>query len=247
MTISGAARPSGLDAASWRRLYTSLKSASNDLCHSLAITAHHLCINFIDPSTIAPFLACHLIALNKNPDVHLIGIGDTARQIVTKGILTVTRLDIQETAGSLQLCMGQICGIEAAVHAVDSLFQQEETEAIPLVNAFNSLNHLSALYNIRRLCPSRPQSSSTHIGHQLNSLLMKTSTLVKAPLKGTPLLCLCMHLQQFPLLRSYIVISLMLVKYGTLMTILLLGKLLDYVSGGVNWLHKVPNMATLLM
>ena len=71
--------------------------------------------------------------------------------------MTVTRLDIQEAAGSLQLCAGQISGIEAAVHTVDSLFQQDETEAVLLVdakNAFNSLNRLSALHNIRRLCPS---------------------------------------------------------------------------------------------
>ena len=89
--------------------------------------------------------------------MHPIGIGDTARRIVAKAILTVTRLDIQEAAGSMQLCAGQISGIEAAVHAVDQLFQQEETEAILLVdasNAFNSLNRLSALLNIRRVCPS---------------------------------------------------------------------------------------------
>ena len=83
--------------------------------------------------------------------------GDTARRIIAKAILTVTPLDIQEAAGSLQLCAGQISGIEAVVHAVNSLFQQEETEAILLVdasNAFNSLNRLSALHNIRQLCPS---------------------------------------------------------------------------------------------
>ena len=70
----------------------------------------------------------------------------------------VTRLDIQEAAGSLQLSAGQLSGIEAAVHAVDSLFQQEEAEAILLVDANNvfnnSFNHLSALHDIRRLCPS---------------------------------------------------------------------------------------------
>ena len=59
--------------------------------------------------------------------------------------------DIQEAAGSVQLCAGQISGSEASVHAVCSLF-----EAVLLVyasNAFNSLNHLSAPHNIRRLCP----------------------------------------------------------------------------------------------
>ena len=157
LRTSGAAGPSGLDAVSWRRLCTSFKSASNDLCHSLAITAQRLCTNFVDPATIAPFLACRLIALNKNPGMCPIGIGDTARRIIAKAILMVTRSDIQEVAGLLQLCAGQISGIEAAVYAVDSLFQQDETEAILLVdasNAFNSLNHLSALHNIRRLCPS---------------------------------------------------------------------------------------------
>ena len=127
------------------------------LCHSLAITAQRLCKKFVDPSAIAPFLACHLIALNKNPGVRPVGIGDTARQIIAKAILTVTRLDIQEAAGSLQRCAGQISRIEATVHAVNLLFQQEETEAILLVdasNAFNSLDHLSALHNICRLCPS---------------------------------------------------------------------------------------------
>ena len=78
--------------------------------------------------------------------------GDNARRIIAKATLTVTRLDIQEAAGPLQVCAGQIFGIEAAVHAVESLFQQEETEAILLVdakNAFNSLNRLSAPHNIR--------------------------------------------------------------------------------------------------
>ena len=137
LRMTGAAGPSCLDAASWRRLCTSFKSASNDLCHSLAITAQRLCTYFVDPSAISPFLACHLIALDKNPGVHPIGIGDTARRIIAKSILTVTRLDVQEAAGSLQLCAGQISGIEAAVHAVDSLFQREETEAILLVDASN--------------------------------------------------------------------------------------------------------------
>ena len=157
LRTTGAVVPFGLDAISWRRLCTYFKLVSSDLCHVLAMTAQSLCTNFVDPSTIAPFLACRLIALNKNPGVCPIVIGDTARRIIAKAILTVTRLDIQEAAGPLQLSAGRICGIEGAVHTVESSFQQEETEVVLLMdakNAFNSRNRLSAVHNIRRLCPS---------------------------------------------------------------------------------------------
>ena len=154
---SGAAGPSGLDALSWRRLCTSFKSASLELCHSLAATARRLCTELVDPASIAPLMANRLIALDKNPGVRPIGIGDTARRIIAKAILNTTRQDIQEVAGSIQLCAGQISGIEAAVHAVRTLFQREDTEALLLVdatNAFNSLNRQTALHNIQKLCPS---------------------------------------------------------------------------------------------
>lgn len=104
LRTSGAAGPSGLDALCWRRLCTSFKAASNDLCQSLADVTKRLCVNFVDPSLIAPFLACRLIALNRNPGVRPIGIGDTARRIIAKATLTVTKWDIQEAVGSMQLC-----------------------------------------------------------------------------------------------------------------------------------------------
>lgn len=63
-------------------------------------------------------MASRLIALDKNPGVRPIGIGDTARRIIAKAILNICRQDIQGAAGSLQLCAGQISGIEAVVHAV---------------------------------------------------------------------------------------------------------------------------------
>ena len=102
-------------------------------------------------------LACRLIALDENPGVRPIGIGDVSRRMIAKAILNVVRQDVQEASGAVQLCAGQIAGIEAAVHAVRSFFQNDETEAILLVdasNSFNSLNRQSALLNIQRLCPS---------------------------------------------------------------------------------------------
>ena len=118
--------------------------------------AKRLCTSYVDSKCVSPLLACRLIALDKNPCVRPIGIGDTARRIIAKAILNIARPDVQDTSGCLQLCGGQISGIEAAVHAVRTAFESEENEAVLLVdasNAFNSLNRQVALHNIRRLCP----------------------------------------------------------------------------------------------
>ena len=157
LNTHGAAGPSGLDAYAWRRLCTSFKTASHSLCESLALSARRLCSDYVDPSCVYPLLASRLIALDKNPGVRPIGIGETPRRIIAKAVLSVTRGDIQNAAGSVQLCAGQTAGVEAAAHAVQKCFQQDETEAALLVdasNAFNSLNRNVALHNIRFLCPS---------------------------------------------------------------------------------------------
>ena len=157
LNTCGAAGPSGLDALGWRRPCTSFKAPFSELCHSLALVAKRLCTELIDPASIAPLMASRLIALDKNPGIRPLGIGDTARRIIVKAILNITRQDVQEATGSIQLCAGQIAGTEAAVHAVRSFFHREETEALLLIdasNAFNSLNRETALLNIQRLCPS---------------------------------------------------------------------------------------------
>ena len=157
LKTSGAAGLSGLDAYCWRRLCTCYGTASSDLCQALADVAKRLCTSYIDPACIAPFVACRLIPLNKNPGVRPIGIGDTARRIIAKSVLTIIRGDIQDAAGTSQLCAGQIAGVEAAVHTVHSIFKDNNTEAVLLVdasNAFNSLNRQTALHNIRSLCPT---------------------------------------------------------------------------------------------
>ena len=167
LNTRGAAGPLGLDAHCWRRLCTSFHSASWDLCQSLGLVARRLCVSLVDPKGLSAFLACRLIALDKCPGVRPIGICECARRpigicgcarrIISKAILFVTKGDVQEVAGSLQLCAGQIAGIESAVHFMSDCFQSEDTEAVLLIdasNAFNSLNRDAVLHNIRYICPS---------------------------------------------------------------------------------------------
>ena len=74
--VDGAAGPSGLDAHSWRRLYTSFHNTSSDLCRSLALVARKTATTFVDPEVLTPLLNNRLIALDKNPEVCPIGVGE---------------------------------------------------------------------------------------------------------------------------------------------------------------------------
>ena len=67
--IQGLAGPSGVDALGWRCLCTSFRTASFDLCHSLASVAKRFSTSFVDPDALQPLLNCRLIALDKNPGV----------------------------------------------------------------------------------------------------------------------------------------------------------------------------------
>ena len=127
------------------------------LCDALSAVARHLCTYFVDPAGLSSFVACRLVALDKNPGVRPIGIGEAVRRLIAKAILSIIRDDIQAAAGPLQLCAGQLSGCEAAVHSMRQLFSSPDIEAVILVdasNAFNSLNRQAALFNIQRLCPS---------------------------------------------------------------------------------------------
>ena len=153
----GSAGPSGVNADNWRRLCTAFRSVSSDLCEALALVARRVCTMYVDPSSLSAFVACRLIPLDKNPGVRPIGVCECVRRIIGKAVLSVLGPDVQSAAGSLQLCAGQPGGIEAAIHAMQALYERPDTDAILLVdaqNAFNLLNRRAALLNIRWICPS---------------------------------------------------------------------------------------------
>ena len=66
---SGSAGPSGLDARGWKRLCSSFKRASSDLCESIARLTKRLCTTYVDPDGLAPLIACRLVALDKSPGI----------------------------------------------------------------------------------------------------------------------------------------------------------------------------------
>ena len=140
-------------------------------------------------------MSCRLIALNKNPGVRPIGICEVVRRIVAKAILSVTTGDIQQAAGSLQLCAGQKAGSEAAIHSMNLAFKDQDCEAVLFVdasNAFNSLNRQVALRNIRVLCP--PLATALINTYRRDAELFvdgKTLYSQEGTTQGDPWLCPC--------------------------------------------------------
>ena len=154
----GSAGPSGLDSEHYKTIFLSRKNKneSKNLREQIALFAKKIATTIVDPSALEPYLVCRLIPLNRNPGVRPIGIGEVLRRIVGKAIGWVLKPDIQAAAGPLQASTGLKGGAEAAIHSMRTIFENDDTEAVILVdaeNAFNCLNRKVALHNMRYICP----------------------------------------------------------------------------------------------
>ena len=160
LRTKGSGGPSGIDAAGVRRMVTckSFKTLSVKLCDALALLTRKLCTQYVDPVSIEGLMACRLITLDKGDgSVRPIGVGEVFRRIIAKCVVEITKPDILDATGSLQVSAGQKSGSEAAVHAMNSLFNADETDAVLLIdvtNAFNKLNRAAALHSISILRPT---------------------------------------------------------------------------------------------
>ena len=160
LRTKGSGSPSGVDAKGFKRILAcmSFKRSSTNLCEAIATLTRRLCTEFVNLLTIEPIVVSCLIPLDKgNGEVHPIGMGKVIRRIITgKCVTRVVKQDVINASGATQVCAGQKSGGEATVHAMHSIFQADETDATLLAdtsNAFNSLNRVAALNNIRVLCP----------------------------------------------------------------------------------------------
>ena len=113
--------PLGVHANGFKRILAckSFKKSSTNLCDALATMTRRLCTELIDPLTIEPILANRLIPLDKGKgEVRPIGVGEVIRRIIGKCVTRVTKQDVIDASGSLQVCAGHKCGSEAAIHAM---------------------------------------------------------------------------------------------------------------------------------
>ena len=111
---------------------------SRELCDGLARFGRRLFTEIVNPAPIASFLASRAVALDKNPRIRPVEIGDIFRRIISSVIMKLMRDEVIEVMGPLQTCAGHAGGIEATVHAMQQLYEDKETEGCLLIDAENA-------------------------------------------------------------------------------------------------------------
>ena len=116
MKTHGSHGPSGLDANDWRRILTTFRSSSTDLSRTIARLAVKIATERL--TFIEIYNLCRLLALDENPGVRPIGIGEVLRRIIGRSIVQCLKTDLKLLGGNKQLCLGQKSGIEHAIHSL---------------------------------------------------------------------------------------------------------------------------------
>ena len=156
--VQGSGGPTQLDADNWKLITNAsiFKPQANALCDAVAELAKKLAAEQVPAEVLHEFTASRLVALDKNPGVRPIGVGEIIRRVCSKAVLFSIRDDIQNVCGPLQTCTGIKSGVEAAIHAMREAFLKDDCEGMLLVdaeNAFNSVNREVALNNVKSVCP----------------------------------------------------------------------------------------------
>ncbi|CEL92308.1 unnamed protein product, partial [Vitrella brassicaformis CCMP3155] len=116
----------------WQTFLFRYDAKSDRLRAAVASLVSTLTNTIVPWDNIKALRACRIIALDKCPGVRPIGVGEVLSRLAGKCMAMVTRSDLKTTCGTDQLCIGVKGGLEGAVHAVNDLFQEDETEGLLL-------------------------------------------------------------------------------------------------------------------
>ena len=101
---------------------------SSRLRKAVADLAMHLANDIVDWTDIRALMANRLIALNKCPGVHPIGIGECLCRGLGHVLALVTGWEAQSACGMDQLACGMQSGIEGAIHAILALYDDHSND-----------------------------------------------------------------------------------------------------------------------
>ena len=124
--LKGCGGCNGVKAALMKDLCTRYEHSSERLRTSIAELATQLAEKIVPWASIRALMAARLVALDKNPGTRPIAIGDILRRLIAKSIVKVCGVEAQDACNNFNLAAGTPGGIEAAVHALNQVFEGEE-------------------------------------------------------------------------------------------------------------------------
>ena len=136
---------------------------SHLLCEAVAAFTRWLSTDSPPWAAYRALMSGRLIALDKMPGIRPIGIGETWRRLFAKSVIEDSGAEVVEACGCKQLCAGLKAGIEGAVHTASSFWEEhcgDDQTGFLLIdasNAFNEMNRIRMLYEIRYRWPSGAQ------------------------------------------------------------------------------------------
>jgi hypothetical protein len=116
--LAGAAGPLGADAVETRNWLLRFGEESIELREEIASWADWLANSSPSWAAYRALMACRLVALDKQPGVRPVGIGEILRRLIAKMVVRAAGDQAKAACGNRQLCAGLEAGIEGAVHAV---------------------------------------------------------------------------------------------------------------------------------
>jgi hypothetical protein len=128
-SLSGAAGPGGTDSVTLANWLLRYGEASERLRIAMANLGSWLANGHPPWAAYRALRACRLVALDKEPGTRPVGIGEMYSRLLAKCILQQVGLEATVACGSLNLCAGLKAGIEGAVHAIQSLWDEHPPTA----------------------------------------------------------------------------------------------------------------------
>ena len=116
--LRGGAGPGSVDAIAMSNWLLRHGKYSQMLREELASWTEWLCNSMPPFAAYRALMACRLVALDKQPGVRPLGIGEIFRRAIAKCALKICGEDAKAACGSTNLCAGLEAGIEGAVHSV---------------------------------------------------------------------------------------------------------------------------------